>query len=176
MDIIPIIHVILFIILENNKGFAMAQEVSRLSLTAKERIRSQDNLCRICVTQSVTATDSHFSRRPSVFPVCHSTHLTDIAAYSTDTNRQWGRTQSVCFMCLHIVSLGETSALQLFFFSKYIPQFCLKSFRLLPGVIHQKLMPGNNPRNLKQHYDHGGSLQLHIPQVKHLHSSDLNNQ
>ena len=115
IHIIHIIHIILFIILENNKGFAMAQEVSRLSLTAKERIRSQDNLCRICVTQSVTATDSHFSRHPPVFPVCHSTHLTDIAAYSTDTNRQRGRTQSVWFSCLYIVSLGETSALQLFF-------------------------------------------------------------
>ena len=153
----------------------MAQEVSRLSLTAKERIRSQDNSCRVCVTQSVTATDSHFSRHPPVFPVCHSTHLTDIAAYSTDTNRQRGRTQSVCFSCLYIVSLGQTSALQLFF-SKYITRFCLKCFRLLPGVIHQKLMPGNNPKNFKQHYDHGGSLQLHIPQVKHLHSTDINNQ
>jgi hypothetical protein len=29
-------------------------------------------------------------------------------------------------------------------------------------VIHQKLTPGNNPKNFKQHYDHGGSLQLHI--------------
>jgi hypothetical protein len=28
-------------------------------------------------------------------------------------------------------------------------------------VMHQKLTPGNNPRNFKQHYDHGGSLQLH---------------
>jgi hypothetical protein len=29
-------------------------------------------------------------------------------------------------------------------------------------VIHQKLKPGNNPKNFKQHYDHGGSLQLRI--------------
>jgi hypothetical protein len=29
-------------------------------------------------------------------------------------------------------------------------------------VIHQKTMPGNNPEDFKQHYDHGGSLQLHI--------------
>jgi hypothetical protein len=29
-------------------------------------------------------------------------------------------------------------------------------------VIHQKLTPGNNPQKFfKQHYDHGGSLQLH---------------
>jgi hypothetical protein len=28
-------------------------------------------------------------------------------------------------------------------------------------VIHQKLTPGNNPKNFKQHYNHGGSLQLH---------------
>jgi hypothetical protein len=28
-------------------------------------------------------------------------------------------------------------------------------------VIHQKLTPGNNPKTFKQHYDHGGSLQLH---------------
>jgi hypothetical protein len=28
-------------------------------------------------------------------------------------------------------------------------------------VIHQKLMPGYNPKTFKQHYDHGGSLQLH---------------
>jgi hypothetical protein len=27
-------------------------------------------------------------------------------------------------------------------------------------VIHQKLTPGN-PKNFKQHYDHGGSIQLH---------------
>jgi hypothetical protein len=31
-------------------------------------------------------------------------------------------------------------------------------------VIHQKLTPGNNPKNFKQYYDHGGSLQLHIGQ------------
>jgi hypothetical protein len=29
------------------------------------------------------------------------------------------------------------------------------------GIIHQKVKPGNNPKNFKQHYDHGGSLQLH---------------
>jgi hypothetical protein len=29
-------------------------------------------------------------------------------------------------------------------------------------VTHQKLTPGNNPKKFKQHYDHGGSLQLHI--------------
>jgi hypothetical protein len=29
-------------------------------------------------------------------------------------------------------------------------------------VVHQKLMPGNNPKNFKQYYDHGGSLQLHM--------------
>jgi hypothetical protein len=29
-------------------------------------------------------------------------------------------------------------------------------------VIHQKMTPGNNPEDFKQHYDHGGSLQLHI--------------
>jgi hypothetical protein len=29
-------------------------------------------------------------------------------------------------------------------------------------VIHQNLTPSNNPQDLKQHYDHGGSLQLHI--------------
>jgi hypothetical protein len=28
-------------------------------------------------------------------------------------------------------------------------------------VIHQKMMPGNNPEDFKQHYDHGGSFQLH---------------
>jgi hypothetical protein len=28
-------------------------------------------------------------------------------------------------------------------------------------VIHQKLTPGYNPRTFKQHYGHGGSLQLH---------------
>jgi hypothetical protein len=28
-------------------------------------------------------------------------------------------------------------------------------------VIHQKPTPGNNPEDCKQHYDHGGSLQLH---------------
>jgi hypothetical protein len=27
-------------------------------------------------------------------------------------------------------------------------------------VIHQKLMPGNNPKNFNQHYDHGVSLRL----------------
>jgi hypothetical protein len=29
-------------------------------------------------------------------------------------------------------------------------------------VVHKKMMPGNNPEDFKQHYDHGGSLQLHI--------------
>jgi hypothetical protein len=29
-------------------------------------------------------------------------------------------------------------------------------------VIHQKMTPGNNPKDFKQHYDHGGSLQIHI--------------
>jgi hypothetical protein len=28
-------------------------------------------------------------------------------------------------------------------------------------VINQKMTPGNNPENFKQHYDHGGSFQLH---------------
>jgi hypothetical protein len=28
-------------------------------------------------------------------------------------------------------------------------------------VIHQKMTPGNNPGDFKQHLDHGGSLQLH---------------
>jgi hypothetical protein len=27
-------------------------------------------------------------------------------------------------------------------------------------VMHQKMTPGNNPEDFKQHYDHGGSLQL----------------
>ena len=31
--------------------------------------------------------------------------------------------------------------------------------------MHQKMKPGNNPEDFKQHYDHGGSLQLHIPYV-----------
>ena len=40
-------------------------------------------------------------------------------------------------------------------------------------VIHQKMTPGNNP----EHYDHGGSLQLHT--IKHvlmntyLHQGDV---
>jgi hypothetical protein len=29
-------------------------------------------------------------------------------------------------------------------------------------VIHQKVTPGNNPEDFKQHYDHGGRLQLHL--------------
>jgi hypothetical protein len=29
-------------------------------------------------------------------------------------------------------------------------------------VIHQEMTPGNNPEDFKQHYDHGGSLQLHV--------------
>jgi hypothetical protein len=29
-------------------------------------------------------------------------------------------------------------------------------------VIHQKLTPGYNPKTFKQHYEHGGSLQLHM--------------
>jgi hypothetical protein len=29
----------------------------------------------------------------------------------------------------------------------------------------KKFTPGNNPEDFKQHYDHGGSLQLHIPLV-----------
>jgi hypothetical protein len=29
-------------------------------------------------------------------------------------------------------------------------------------VIHQKVTLGYNPEDFKQHYDHGGSLQLHI--------------
>jgi hypothetical protein len=29
-------------------------------------------------------------------------------------------------------------------------------------VIHQKLTPGNNLKTFKQHYDQGGSLQLHM--------------
>ena len=29
-------------------------------------------------------------------------------------------------------------------------------------VIHKKLTPGYNPKTFKQHYEHGGSLQLHI--------------
>jgi hypothetical protein len=29
-------------------------------------------------------------------------------------------------------------------------------------VMHQKMTLGNNPEDFKQHYDHGGSLQLHI--------------
>jgi hypothetical protein len=28
-------------------------------------------------------------------------------------------------------------------------------------VIHQNMKPGNNPEDFKQHYDNGGSLQLH---------------
>jgi hypothetical protein len=28
-------------------------------------------------------------------------------------------------------------------------------------VIHQKMMPGNNPEDFQQHYDDGGSLKLH---------------
>jgi hypothetical protein len=28
-------------------------------------------------------------------------------------------------------------------------------------VIHQKLTPVYNPKTFKEHYDHGGSLQLH---------------
>jgi hypothetical protein len=28
-------------------------------------------------------------------------------------------------------------------------------------VMHQKMTTGNNPEDFKQHYDHGGSLQLH---------------
>jgi hypothetical protein len=28
-------------------------------------------------------------------------------------------------------------------------------------VTHQKLTPGYNPKTFKQHYDHGGRLQLH---------------
>jgi hypothetical protein len=28
------------------------------------------------------------------------------------------------------------------------------------GVKHQETTPGNNPEDFKQHYDHGGSLQL----------------
>jgi hypothetical protein len=28
-------------------------------------------------------------------------------------------------------------------------------------VMHQKTTPGNNPEDFKEHYDHGGSLQLH---------------
>jgi hypothetical protein len=30
-------------------------------------------------------------------------------------------------------------------------------------VMHQKMTPGNNPKYFKQHYDHGGSLQLQKP-------------
>jgi hypothetical protein len=43
-------------------------------------------------------------------------------------------------------------------------------------VIHKKLTPGYNPKTFKQHYDHGGSLQLHICvkfvryDIKDLHS------
>jgi hypothetical protein len=29
-------------------------------------------------------------------------------------------------------------------------------------VMHHKMMPGNNPEDFKQHYDHGRSLQLHV--------------
>jgi hypothetical protein len=29
-------------------------------------------------------------------------------------------------------------------------------------VIHQIMKPDNNPEDFKQHYDHGGSLQLRI--------------
>jgi hypothetical protein len=29
-------------------------------------------------------------------------------------------------------------------------------------VMHQKMTPGNNTEDFKQHYDHDGSLQLHI--------------
>jgi hypothetical protein len=29
-------------------------------------------------------------------------------------------------------------------------------------VIHQEMTPSNNPEDFKQHYDRGGSLQLHI--------------
>jgi hypothetical protein len=30
-------------------------------------------------------------------------------------------------------------------------------------VMHQKMMPGNNPEDFKQHYNHGGgSLQLQL--------------
>jgi hypothetical protein len=35
-------------------------------------------------------------------------------------------------------------------------------------VIHQKLMLGYNPKTFKQHYDRGGSLQLHITVVQFL--------
>jgi hypothetical protein len=30
------------------------------------------------------------------------------------------------------------------------------------SVMHQKVTPANNPEDFKQHYDRGGSLQLHI--------------
>jgi hypothetical protein len=29
-------------------------------------------------------------------------------------------------------------------------------------VIHQKVTPGNSPEDFKQHYDHGGCLQLRV--------------
>jgi hypothetical protein len=29
-------------------------------------------------------------------------------------------------------------------------------------VMNRKMTSGNNPENFKQHYDHGGSLQLHM--------------
>jgi hypothetical protein len=32
-------------------------------------------------------------------------------------------------------------------------------------VIHQRWTPGYNPETFKQHYDHGGSLQLHTKQL-----------
>jgi hypothetical protein len=32
-------------------------------------------------------------------------------------------------------------------------------------VIHQETTPGNNPEDFKQHYDHGGRLQLHIAKI-----------
>jgi hypothetical protein len=37
------------------------------------------------------------------------------------------------------------------------------------------MTPGNNPEDFKQHYDHGGSLQLHKKRMSHkLHTIKIN--
>jgi hypothetical protein len=39
-------------------------------------------------------------------------------------------------------------------------------------VIHQKMTPGNNPEDFKQHYNHDGRLQLQITCLSNLISNE----
>jgi hypothetical protein len=105
--------------------------------------------------------------------------------FQTDGNRFLSH-EDLFFLSIHFYFIAFISVLLLFLYiipiGKHVPHCCLKTPGLLPGVIfwcmtnvagslvcdpetlviYQKITPVNNPEDFKQHYDHSGSLQLHI--------------